>query len=77
MSEFRPITTLADLSLQDEGEIAAGYLAGLGGAPEPGSDKSRAHWHGWRNGRMDGGYAPPDDAQIQLVRAVAARRWAN
>lgn len=74
MSEFRPITNPADLDLQDPDEITAGYLAGLNGAPEPGSDRSRAFWHGWRNGRMDGGFAPPDAAQIELARAVMARR---
>lgn len=77
MSEFQPITTVADLELQPIHEIVAGYLSGLANAPEPGSDKSRGFWHGWRNGRMDGGYAKPDAAQHTLVRAIVALHRAN
>lgn len=75
MSEFRPITTLADLALQDDGEVMAGYVAGLHGAPEPGSDRSRAYWHGWKNGMVDAGRQPIDDAQRELARAATI--WAR
>jgi hypothetical protein len=74
MSEFHPISTLEDLSLQDREEMAAGYRSGIRGEPEPGSNKSRAHWHGWRNGRVDGGYADKDAAQIELARRYYQRQ---
>ena len=51
----------------------AGYLAGLHGAPEPGSDKSKSYWHGWRNGMMDTGRLPHDEAARNLAAEVV--RW--
>lgn len=69
MSEFRPITSLADLLRQDRPDMDAGYRAGLVNAREPGSDRSRSYWHGWRQGRVAGGHAEPDAAQIVLGRA--------
>lgn len=66
---FQPIETMADLSAQDEDDIVAGYRAGLNGSPRPGADKSRAWWHGWRNGMVDSGRAIKDDAQIRLAAA--------
>ncbi|MGB6105660.1 MAG: hypothetical protein WBF88_17595 [Pusillimonas sp.] len=70
MSEFQPVRTKADLGLLNDDEMVQGYLAGLSGAYEPGSDKSRSYWHGWRNGRADRGLAPVDSAQRQLAREV-------
>jgi hypothetical protein len=77
MSEFAPITTLEDLEQQPDEELIAGYRSGYRNEPEPGSDRSRAFWHGWRNGRVDGGHAPIDAAQEALCRAIAARNRAN
>ncbi|CUJ53288.1 Uncharacterised protein [Achromobacter xylosoxidans] len=73
MSEFQPVRTKADLELLDDGEMVAGYISGLNGNEEPGSDKSRSFWHGWRNGRSDRGLAPVDDAQMQLAREIVGR----
>jgi ribosome modulation factor len=70
MSEFQPVETKADLERLDDDEILAGYLAGLSGESEPGSDKSRAYWHGWRNGMVDSGRAQIDCAQVRLAREV-------
>ena len=70
MSEFQPVRTKADLDLLDDDEMVQGYQAGLSGASEPGSDKSRSYWHGWRNGRADRGLDPIDNAQRQLAREV-------
>lgn len=70
MSEFLPVTTVSDLAQLDAEDVGAGYMAGLEGDPEPGSDKSRSFWHGYRNGMCDSGRRSVDDAQRQLVRAV-------
>lgn len=70
MSEFRPVTTKADLDQLNYDEIAAGREAGLRNASEPGNDKSRAFWHGWRNGMVDGGHRLIDAEQIRLAFAV-------
>jgi hypothetical protein len=77
MSEFHPIVTLEDLILQPACEVTAGYMTGLHNKPEPGSDKSRAFWHGWRNGLVDGGYTEPDAAQEELMRRCCTAHRAN
>lgn len=67
MSEFLPVTTKTDLGQLDFYEIAEGYSAGIKNSPEPGNDKSRAFWHGWRNGMADGDHMPVDAAQLFLA----------
>ena len=70
MSEFTPVSTVAELSLLDEQEMVAGYLSGLDGSAEPGSDKSKAFWHGWRNGMSDNGFALLDHYQHSLAAEI-------
>jgi hypothetical protein len=70
MSEFIEVRTKDDLDALDSAEILAGYMDGRDNAPEPGSDKSRSYWHGWRNGMVDGKHREIDSAQMQLVREV-------
>lgn len=74
MSEFAPVSTMADLDLLDQDEIVAGYLAGLSDPTEPGSDKSRSYWHGWRNAQSDRYRVPPDIHQQQLAAEIV-RKW--
>lgn len=73
MSEFKPVSTVAELDLLDQDDILAGYLDGWACADEPGSDKSRGYWHGWRNAQSDKGRVQPDQAQCQLAGEVVAR----
>lgn len=73
MSEFQPVRTKADLDFLDEDEIVEGYRAGFRGEPEPGSDKSRSYWHGWRNGAADTRRIPSDDAMTQLAREIVGK----
>jgi len=54
----------------DDDDIAAGYSAGLEGAPAPASDRSKGYWHGWRNGLVDSGRLPADAAQLALSRDI-------
>ncbi|MFC4275547.1 hypothetical protein [Achromobacter aloeverae] len=70
MSEFQPVRTKADLDTLDDDDIVAGYMHGLNGGDEPGSDKSRSFWHGWRNGMVDSRRAEPDSAQGELAREL-------
>lgn len=70
MSEFQPVSTKDDLENLDQDEMVEGYRAGLEGTAEPGSDKSRAYWHGWRNGMADKGRLPFDGAMARLAREV-------
>lgn len=73
----KPVSTLAELELLDDAEMAEGYADGRAGEPEPGGNRGRAYWHGWRNGRVDGGYAQPDAAMIRLAREVRLRAEAE
>ena len=68
-----PVTTLEDLDSLDEAEILEGYLDGRAGDPEPGGNRSRSYWHGWRNGAADYGHRPIDAAQRELAHAYAER----
>ncbi len=68
MSEFNPVSTLSELDLLDQDEIVSGYRSGLDGEGEPGSNKIRGFWHGWRNGRVDRGLARIDEHQTRLAR---------
>ncbi|WP_429497063.1 hypothetical protein ACQUFY_10870 [Robbsia andropogonis] len=72
MSEFKPCADRADLSSLNDADIVDGYCAGLIGDAEPGSDKSRSYWHGWRNGMADSGRMDLDDAMRKLASEVVA-----
>jgi hypothetical protein len=74
MSETRiPVTTIDDLDSLDAKEIVEGYWDGYDGEPEPGNNRSRSYWHGWRNGAVDGKHRQIDQAQRDLARAWQAR----
>lgn len=77
MSEYLPISAARELSVLDESECLEGYLAGLNCEPEPGSDKSKSYWHGWRNGAMDSGRLPIDQAARNLAEEVVRRQRAH
>ena len=74
MSEFKPVENVTDLKLLDDDEIVRGYMDGLDCADEPGSDKSRSYWHGWRNAQTDKGRAPLDIHQQRLVAQYVGAR---
>lgn len=64
---FAPVSTLADLNTLDDDEIVAGYMETRRGDPEPGLNRGRAYWHGWRNRMIDLGEMPADDASRRLA----------
>lgn len=73
MSEvFLPVRTLDDLNSLDQSDIVEGYTSAERGDPEPGPNRGRAFWHGWRNRMIDFHILPVDEASIQLVREVIA-----
>lgn len=75
MSNFEPVCTYADLQTLDENEIVDGYLSAERGDPEPGENRGRAYWHGWRNRMIDLGVLPHDEAAWRLAREyLAAQR---
>lgn len=77
MAEFQPVSTAADLASLDSDEIVEGYRDGLRGEPEPGGNRSRSYWHGWRNGMSDSGRRASDDAQRALARETFEEAFAS
>ena len=71
-----PITDAAELDALDDAELLEGYRDGRSGDDEPGGNRSLSYWHGWRNGRMDGGHDEIDAAARELARSVIARNKA-
>ena len=65
-----PITRAHQLDDLDPEEMIEGYWDGKNGEPEPGNNRSFAHWHGWRNGAVDGGHREPDAAGAALAHDV-------
>lgn len=68
MANFAPVSTMADLDSLNRLEVTEGYLSAERGDPEPGENRGRAFWHGWRNRMIDLGQIPSDAAS----RALAA-----
>lgn len=74
MSEFMPVLSVTDLDTLDEIEMVDGYRDGFSGEPEPGNNRSRSYWHGWRNGAVDSKRQRIDEAQQQLAREIVYRK---
>ena len=72
MSEFAPVTTMADLDALDLDEMRAGYWDGFQGEPEPGNNRTRSYWHGWCNGAVDKGLREKTQEQAELARLCVA-----
>lgn len=72
--KFAPVRTLDDLDSLNEADILEGYRLTERGDPEPGENRGRAFWHGWRNRMMDYGELPQDEASGQLAREFVASR---
>lgn len=70
---FAPVRTKADLDTLDHDEIFAGYVGARRGDPEPGPNRGRAYWHGWRTAMMDFGEVEIDADHRHLVHEVAPR----
>jgi hypothetical protein len=81
-SEFRPVTCVRDLEHLDAQEVAIGYHHGVFGCCPPTSAHSRAYWHGYRNGAVDGGHCEESEDQraFRVVMHLSAHQespWRN
>jgi hypothetical protein len=70
---FLPVRTLEDLDSLPLADIIDGYTSAKIGDPEPGENRGRAYWHGWRNRMLDNGVIPPDAASEGLAALYVAR----
>lgn len=77
MSNFEPVRTLVDLESLDFADILEGYKSAERGDPEPGPNRGRSFWHGWRNRMIDLGELPSDAASRQLAKEVVEARRAS
>lgn len=77
IAKFEPVRTYAELQTLDEDEIVHGYLSAERGDPEPGENRGRAFWHGWRNRMIDLGELSCDEVSMQLAREVIAAHRAE
>jgi hypothetical protein len=71
---FAPVRTKADLDTLDVQQVIEGYRSAERGDPEPGPNRGRAFWHGWRHRMIDLRELPMDEASWQLARAIVADR---
>ena len=71
---FERVRTLADLESLDPAEIHEGYMSAERGDPEPGPNRGRAVWHGWRCRMIDFGLIPIDEIHMALTREYVARQ---
>lgn len=70
-----PITKAQYLDALDDAEVREGYFDGRAGDPEPGDNRSLSYWHGWRNGRIDGGHDKSDAASQALAKDAIESGW--
>jgi len=71
----RPVATVAELAELDTDEIVEGYRDGRADAPEPGDNRSRAYYHGWRCGAMDAGRLEIDATHRGLISEVMRTKY--
>jgi hypothetical protein len=69
---FKPVTTFDDLDGLDQDQIIEGYMSAEVGDPEPGPNRGRSYWHGWRCRMMDYGKLPIDEGHRNLTREYLA-----
>lgn len=74
---FAPVLTLDDLDSLDQDQMHEGYMSAERGDPEPGENRGRAFWHGWRMRMIDFGSIETDDGHRALVKAWVKREKEN
>ena len=67
------VSTLAEFDALDPDEVLDGHQAARRGDPEPGSNRSRAYWHGWCVHMMAIGAIPVPPEHLALAEAVRLR----
>lgn len=70
--KFAPVSTLTDLESLDSDQVMEGYRSAERGDPEPGPNRGRSFWHGWRNRMTDKGAIEHDQAARDLAREYVA-----
>jgi hypothetical protein len=71
--KFFPVSTLAELDSLNQDDIVEGYRTAQCGDPEPGENRGKAFWHGWRNRMMDIGEIQHDAYSARLAHEAVKR----
>lgn len=71
---FPPVADLWELDSLDHDQVVAGYSSAERGDPEPGPNRGKSYWHGWRCRMMDLGEIEIDDVHRGLVREYVERQ---
>jgi len=74
---FAPVHTFLDLDGLDHDQVVEGHASAERGDPEPGLNRGRSFWHGWRTRMMDLGEIEIDEGHRNLVREYLAREKAR
>jgi hypothetical protein len=64
---FEPVSTLEELDSLDDADMCEGYRSAERGDPEPGENRGKSFWHGWRCRMMDFNEIPIDPVHYKLV----------
>jgi len=70
--KFDPVASVADLETLNLADVLVGYMTTERGDPEPGENRGRSFWHGWRNRMIDYGELPNDRMSRQLAHEVVS-----
>jgi len=75
MAEIKrfPVMTLEELDTLNSDDVIEGYFDGRANEPEPGGNRSKSYWHGWRNGMVDGHHMEKDAAMAILAHLFVQR----
>lgn len=68
-----PPKTLEEVEAFPDEELFEGYRDGFRNEYEPNGNRTRAYWHGWRNGQVDAGWRKSDWYQQELARLYMQR----
>jgi hypothetical protein len=71
---FAPVADMWELDSLDHDLVVEGYASTERGDPEPGPNRGKSYWHGWRCRMMDYGILPIDEAHRNLTREYLAQQ---
>lgn len=74
---FVPVSTLEELYTFPDADLREGYASADRNDPEPGDNRGKAFWHGWRCRMFDLGAIEIDEAHRVLTRAWVERNRAS
>lgn len=72
-TNFKPVITLEELDTLIEADLIDGFMSAERGDPEPGENRGKSFWHGWRSRMMDLGEIQSSPEHRALTEAYVER----